>query len=61
MNLIFAFVLCLDGILATVTIQSPQSLIDQFEQNSIRAVYANFGFIPYGHTIIGSISYDKNN
>ena len=61
MNLIFAFVLCLGGALATVTIQSPQSLIDQFEQNSIKAVYANFGFIPYGHTIIGSIAYDKNN
>jgi hypothetical protein len=25
------------------------------------ASYANFGYIPYGQTVVGSIHYDKNN
>jgi hypothetical protein len=46
-----------------LTVLSPQSLVDLFPGEStsennvpgvIRASYANFGFIPYGHTIVST-------
>jgi hypothetical protein len=30
-----------------------------FKEGIIPASYANFGFIPYGHTIFGAISFNK--
>lgn len=40
-------------------IQSPANLKSLFRDGLIPASYANFGFIPYGHTIFGGISFNK--
>jgi len=32
-----------------LVIMSPKSLKDKFTDGEIKASYANFGFIPYGH------------
>lgn len=42
-----------------LVIQSPQSLKNEFREGVIPASYANFGFIPYGHTIFGAIAFEK--
>jgi len=31
-----------------------------FPDGVIKASYANFGYIPYGHTMVGKIYFDKN-
>jgi len=36
-------------------IQSPMSLREKFKDGTIRASYANFGFIPYGHTMVSQV------
>lgn len=42
---------------------SPADLVEQFKEqnNVIPANYANFGHIPYGQSLIGSICYDNTN
>jgi len=45
---------------ARLTILSPSSLASQFKDGKIKANYANFGFIPYGQTIMGKIHYDPD-
>lgn len=49
--------------LGKLVVYSPKELVDLFEsQNAVIAAnYANFGHIPYGQSLIGSISYDSNN
>jgi hypothetical protein len=44
-------------------VMSPQSLTDVFSEQEaqIPASYANFGYIPYGQTIMGSIHFDTEN
>jgi len=37
---------------AKLLIQSPLSLRSKFKNGLIAASYANFGFIPYGHTMV---------
>lgn len=39
---------------------SPQSLAQNFKNSTIPASYANFGFIPYGQSLMGKIHYDAN-
>lgn len=46
---------------AKLKILSPESLASQFKDGVIRASYANFGFIPYGQTIMGKIHFDEAN
>jgi len=45
---------------ARLKVMSPQSLVDQFTNATIRANYANFGFVPYGQTIIGKLHYQAD-
>jgi len=42
---------------------APEGLSKKFEDQKgvVKASYANFGYIPYGQTIMGMIHYDKNN
>lgn len=42
-----------------LVIQSPQALKMLFREGIIPASYANFGYIPYGHTMFGAISFEK--
>ena len=42
-----------------LVIQSPDSLRNLFRDQLIPASYANFGYIPYGHTIFGTIAFNK--
>ena len=46
-----------DVVFARLYIQSPKRLADKFtgpngKKGVIQASYANFGFIPYGHSIV---------
>lgn len=56
-----SFLLCLIAALVNckLSILSPSSLASLFPNGEIEASYANFGFIPYGHTIIGKLYYDE--
>lgn len=49
---ILAALLCVSLAQAKLLVQSPISLRDKFTDGTIRASYANFGFIPYGHTMV---------
>jgi hypothetical protein len=42
---------------------APESLSRVFaaQNGTVKASYANFGYIPYGQTVMGMIHYDKNN
>jgi len=40
---------------------SPETLSDRFTDGTILASYANFGYIPYGQTVMGMIHLDKSN
>jgi len=42
---------------ARLKILSPVSLANQFQNSTIRANYANFGYIPYGQAIMGKLHY----
>lgn len=42
---------------ARLKIMSPHSLSAQFKNDTIRANYANFGYIPYGQSIMGKLHY----
>lgn len=42
---------------AMIKVMSPKSLVDKFDDGIIKASYANFGYIPYGHTMMGHIHY----
>lgn len=44
---------------ARLKIMSPMSLHNKFADGYIEASYANFGYIPYGQTIMGKVSWDK--
>lgn len=44
---------------AKLQVLSPTSLASQFKEGVITASYANFGFIPYGQTIMGKIHFDE--
>ena len=39
---------------AKLIIQSPMALKSLFPGGEIKASYANFGFIPYGHTMVST-------
>jgi len=46
-------------------VQSPKRLVDLFSKEAdspgiINASYSNFGFIPYGHSMVGRIYFDPN-
>lgn len=51
------------GASSKLVVYSPTELVDQFaEQNGvIPANYANFGHIPYGQSLIGTITFDPKN
>jgi hypothetical protein len=48
-------------VLSKLVVYGPQELIDSFEgkKAQINANYANFGHIPYGQSLIGSIYFDE--
>jgi hypothetical protein len=46
---------------ARLKIVSPESLVKEFKDGLIQAEYANFGYIPYGQTIMGRMHYYKDN
>jgi hypothetical protein len=55
---------------AKLKIMSPESLASKFKgiytiltflDGEIKASYANFGYIPYGQTIMGKLHYDSLN
>lgn len=50
------FFMCLNMSMtsAMLRIMSPPELKDLFKDGLIKASYANFGYIPYGHTMHGS-------
>ena len=37
---------------ASLIVQSPPELKSQFPDGVIKAAYANYGYIPYGHTMV---------
>ena len=49
--------------LGKISVQSPNEMKDLFstEESSVTTSYANFGIIPYGHSIKGRIYYDPTN
>jgi hypothetical protein len=49
------------AVLSKLVVYGPQELIDSFEgkKAQINANYANFGHIPYGQSLIGSIYFDE--
>ena len=44
--------LLISCISANLIVQSPAELKKQFPEGIIKASYANYGFIPYGHTMV---------
>ena len=48
---------------AKITVQSPNEMKSLFssQNSSLTTSYANFGIIPYGHSIKGRIYYDPTN
>jgi hypothetical protein len=52
-------ILCVAFVQTRLMIQSPMSLKKLFEGGEIQASYANFGYIPYGHQMVGRIYYDE--
>lgn len=48
---------------ASLTVYSPKELKDQFADTKgrMKVSYANFGHVPYGHSLVGRIYYDPNN
>lgn len=73
MNVLFALcAIVMQNSYATtkLIIHSPKRLMELFpyvnddgyhESGVIPASYANFGFIPYGHSMMGKVYFDKNN
>ena len=49
--------LLISCISANLIVQSPASLKKQFPEGKIKAAYANYGFIPYGHTMVSKLAY----
>lgn len=47
--------------LASITVYSPDELRKDFTSESIKVSYANFGVIPYGHSLKGRIYFDPTN
>jgi hypothetical protein len=41
---------------AKLSIMSPSKLRDMFKDGIIPASYANFGYIPYGHSMVSKVS-----
>ena len=42
---------------AMLLIESPLTLRDKFKNGVIKASYANFGYIPYGHTMVSIVTF----
>ena len=59
----FSLCLTLSIAFGKLVVYSPQDLVGKFETSKgvIDANYANFGHIPYGQSLIGSIYYDPQN
>lgn len=48
-------ILLISCISANLIVQSPAELKKQFPDGVIKASYANYGFIPYGHTMVSAM------
>ena len=57
-NIIFCAILC-GQTLSKLVVQGPSSLKALFRDGVIQASYANFGFIPYGHTMFGGLYFQE--
>jgi len=55
--LVAAFALLALSAEARLKVISPRSLSTQFTNSTIRANYANFGYIPYGQSLMGKLHY----
>jgi len=44
-----------------LSILSPTVLQSKFINGTVKASYANFGYIPYGHSIIGRLYFNESN
>ena len=51
--------LLISCISANLIVQSPAALKKQFPEGKIKAAYANYGFIPYGHTMVSKLINEK--
>lgn len=51
------------GVESRLKVYGPTELQDKFddEDHVIKANYGNFGYIPYGQSIIGNVYYDLEN
>ena len=53
--------LVISGILSHIKIKSPKELREAFNNQPIRGSLSNFGYIPYGYTLVGRLYYDPEN
>ena len=53
------FALLISCISANLIVQSPLELKKQFPDGVIKASYANYGFIPYGHTMVSILNHQN--
>lgn len=58
---IFTFAIILLTATCHIKVRSPKELSQKFVNHTIKIGLANFGNIPYGHTIVGKLYYDVNN
>ena len=49
--------LLISCISANLIVQSPPELKKQFPDGVIKAAFANYGYIPYGHTMVSKIAH----
>ena len=53
-HIVLCATLVLDSVLSKLIVLSPQGLKSKFKDGEIKANYANFGFVPYGHTMVSA-------
>jgi len=64
-KILFAFASVISIAFGRLKVMSPPELskifADKYDDGAIPASYANFGFMPYGQTIMGKLHYASDN
>lgn len=61
MTLLILTTMFVSFVAAKLKVMAPQSLADEFKDQTIPAEYANFGYIPYGQTVMGRLHFQPDN